>query len=353
MQPHTIVQNDVLSIDQAVRADAVDLVGRRRGSGSQRKRGLSTHHISPFGIRTPIALRSSVAKTGESAERFIYDRTNETDTAGCVMVSSPADSAVPTHTTYSQGKIEIWHGGSLVRAKHPPRNRLKTKSIKSISHRGRVGGFSKSSRRRLMLTLGKIKNTLLPAFVTLTYPGDFPHESAVWKRDLDVFFKRMKRKFTQSSGVWKMEPQKRGAPHFHIFVWGAPVCDLRAWVSLAWYQVVGSGDERHLRAGTQVKAVESWRGVRSYSAKYIGKAQTKAEQLAEGWLYPGRWWGVYNADALPWAQMLSIDVPRHESILFLRTMRRYAGIKSRDFSSLSILVNDATWWAVRLLHIPL
>ena len=56
--------------------------------------------------------------------------------------------------------------------------------------------------------------------------------------------------------IWKLEFQRRGAPHFHILI-AQPSGDLRtfrAWLSEAWAEVVGHTDahqrELHRRAGT-------------------------------------------------------------------------------------------------------
>jgi hypothetical protein len=95
--------------------------------------------------------------------------------------------------------------------------------------------------------------------------------------------------------VWKLEPQRRGAPHFHLLLFGLEEGLSKDWLSRSWYEVVGSGDERHLRAGTRVEGIRSWRGVMSYAAKYLGKL----ESLPKDWLGGvGRWWGVHNRGAM-------------------------------------------------------
>jgi len=50
----------------------------------------------------------------------------------------------------------------------------------------------------------------------------------------------------------------------------------RQWLSRAWYQIVGSDDPRHLRAGTQVQRCKSTRKALSYAAKYVAKISTCA-----------------------------------------------------------------------------
>lgn len=162
--------------------------------------------------------------------------------------------------------------------------------------RGRVSGYSRASRRRCLRLFASLNRheVELPLFVTLTYPAAFPADPRRWKRDLDVMLKRVLRRWPAAAIVWKLEPQKRGAPHFHLAVFGVGFIE-RGWLSAAWYEVVGSGDPKHLQAGTQVERVKNWRGVMAYAAKYIGK-----EVAAVDWPeYVGRWWGVAGRANLP------------------------------------------------------
>lgn len=159
--------------------------------------------------------------------------------------------------------------------------------------RGKVREFTRRSRTRLQQTLcampvAHVGRGLL--FVTLTYPREWPGSWPVWKRHLDTMAKRLARKFGAFGAVWKLEPQRRGAPHFHLLVVGVPFI-AKAWLSQAWYEVVRSRDPRHLAAGTQVQLARSHRGVVSYAAKYTAKYQALPESWQEG---VGRWWGVYG-----------------------------------------------------------
>ena len=135
----------------------------------------------------------------------------------------------------------------------------------------------------------------LPTFGTLTYPGEWPSDPKRWKRDLDAFGKRLRRRHPEASVIWKLEPQKRGAPHFHLLIFNVPRLD-KTWLSAAWYAVVASNDVRHLRAGTRIESIRSWRGVMSYASKYTAKV---IDELPEGWEAVGRMWGVIGRDNLP------------------------------------------------------
>ncbi len=200
--------------------------------------------------------------------------------------------------------------------------------------RGDVTGFSSASRRRLMRLISSFERPVRPIFITLTYPDVFPGERARWKRDIDVFGKRLAREHPEAGFLWRIEFEERKsgqsqgeiAPHFHLLVYGAPFRYLLKWVPGAWWAVVGSGNEDHLRAGTRVERIYSWGGVMRYVGKYIAKEQ----RYPVDW--QGRVWGVVGRKRLPWAVEVVIDLTREEAIKLTRLARRMIGAKRRSFS---------------------
>lgn len=129
--------------------------------------------------------------------------------------------------------------------------------------------------------------------VTLTYPRVWSGDPADWKRDLDVWLKRLLRRCPGASGVWKLEPQGRGAPHFHLLLWGVGYLD-HQWVARSWWDVCGRASRDHLRAGTRVEAVRHSHCVGSYVSKYAGKSVDSPGNWPE---YPGRYWGWFRRSA--------------------------------------------------------
>ncbi len=184
--------------------------------------------------------------------------------------------------------------------------------------RGRVRGFSGPSRKRLLDLFNKIplkirENAL---FVTLTYPASYPGDWEHWKRDLDVFFKRLARQWPGFSAVWKLEFQVRGAPHFHVLVMGVPFIPHK-WVARAWFEVVGSGDPAHFRAGTEVRRCKNDRMTQYYIAKYMGKGVDR-EDLAP----TGRFWGVRGRVRLR-ISIWAFDIPVSVFYAVRRSLRLY------------------------------
>lgn len=148
---------------------------------------------------------------------------------------------------------------------------------------------------------------------TLTYPDEFPSDGRVFKIHLARFLQVYRRNFDKHvrtdstekfSVFWFLEFQQRGAPHFHFFATHAPFIkgnsDLpkseliklqREWIADKWYKIVSSGDERHLRAGTQFDPLRAGRGgTIKYATKYALKQTQK--KVPECITNVGRFWGV-------------------------------------------------------------
>lgn len=159
--------------------------------------------------------------------------------------------------------------------------------------RGKIHGFSAASRRRMKLIFGAFKDieSLLHE-MTLTYPGEYPKDGNKVKRDLAVMKKRLKRQGIEIAG-WKLEYQKRGAAHFHSIVSldGELTHEIRLSISRMWFEVVGSHDEKHLKAGTQINKIANRQHLLCYLNKYIEKKEQS--EVPEGFINPGRVWG-YN-----------------------------------------------------------
>jgi hypothetical protein len=185
------------------------------------------------------------------------------------------------------------------------------KNKKVYSSRGEIKGFSKNSRRRMIDIFQFIDWEVLKAesknpkkarglFITLTYPETDFSDWHLWKKHLDSFRKRMVRYFGNDiAALWKLENQEKRArkmkvdfiPHFHLVVdlkVKGDVKKIQEWVSRAWYEIVGSNNEKHLRAGTNVQAIYgNTSKLMSYLSKYLAKT-------FEVEINTGRVWGKWN-----------------------------------------------------------
>jgi hypothetical protein len=238
-------------------------------------------------------------------------------------------STVHIPSPQKPGTVRVFVGGSHVQLRGDPQV-----GACIGGERGAVRGFSVASRRRMLQFLHTVdrEKSGMPLFVTLTYPGEWPGEPRRWKRDLGTWLARLKRAHPGAWAVWRLEPQRRGAPHYHLLVFGLPML-AKDWLSLTWFEVVGSGDERHLRAGTQVQRVDSWRRVVGYAAKYLAK---EVSELPEAWQKGvGRWWGVHNRKKAP-REAMEVELSGPAYFRVRRVLRRLIagpGMSGRSFWS--------------------
>jgi len=251
--------------------------------------------------------------------------------------------AVPLSTAHISSFIQYYPGASLFKTS-------KNHKMPAVGggKRSRITSFSRQSRRRLMVKLATIKRDAeLPCFVTLTYPDTFPTlENA--KRDLKVFLLRLERQFPECGYIWKLEPQQRGAPHYHLLVWGCEVISLFTWVIDNWYDIAGNGDYNHWKfhAGVLpgsrpcVQKVKSWRGVWSYASKYLGKTFDVA-----GWdgQWTGRFWGVGHRDNIPFSTPQQILISLRQAVVIMRYQRRFSHIRTRQYNSMTIFCDADQW----------
>src|SRR5208282_5271460 len=116
--------------------------------------------------------------------------------------------------------------------------------------RGEITRWSRASIRRFML-MAKNARCEWVGMVTLTYPGDYSADGKAVKKQLNSFLQYLRR--LHVSYCWVLEFQRRGAPHFHILVSGFVP---KEEVASRWFKIVGSGDKKHLRAGTRVEGID-------------------------------------------------------------------------------------------------
>jgi len=184
------------------------------------------------------------------------------------------------------------------------KNRLRPSKRLGGGTRDKVRGFSRASRRNLLLRLASINRRAFRAFkggmifVSLTYPHEFPEDPVPCKRHLKAFRRRLQREYGPFAAFWRLGIQRRGALHFHLLLFMGPsigpIGELRRFISSSWYEVTGKVSDGHLRAGTRVEAVKRWKQATSYMERYMAKPEEFPESLATG-----RIWGIWNENLLP------------------------------------------------------
>jgi hypothetical protein len=184
------------------------------------------------------------------------------------------------------------------------------------AERGKIEFLSMKSRRRLALLAGN-SDVIFRSFVTLSYPAAFPCDGLLVKRHLHAVLAALRRKCPGLSYLWFLEFQRRGAPHLHLFLSAAlpsPLGEMKRgsgrvrksvkvhwpwqdWLASRWFEIVGSGDPLHLKAGTAWEAVEKPDG----AARYISKESYKTwqKQVPAGFQNVGRFWGCSRDVSAP------------------------------------------------------
>jgi hypothetical protein len=169
--------------------------------------------------------------------------------------------------------------------------------------RSAITFFTDKSRKNLLETFArldkdKIKNGA--GFLTLTYGQVYPDLQGC-KRDIDVFVKRLNRKLDlKLSYVWKVELQKRGAPHVHIVLFGWQKIEKdkkKTWALTfkefehIWAQVIGVKYWNYkskkyaplpIPPHTQIRFIYSLKQLMYYVSKYMSKLDDNALNRVDG-----------------------------------------------------------------------
>jgi hypothetical protein len=192
--------------------------------------------------------------------------------------------------------------------------------------------FSPASRKRLLQLVASLdRDTRPPLFLTLTYPSEWPGVPATWKLDLEAFYKRVCRKYPMCNVavLWRLEPQKRGAPHFHLLVFGVPYISYK-WVGQVWAEITSG----NAATCSRVERVRSWKGAMAYASKYLGKNLEGGEfATSEGEVIDsvGRHWGVMGKKHLPalWVAYVLLEDAFHRVRRAMVAQKRSKGRKHR------------------------
>lgn len=230
--------------------------------------------------------------------------------------------------------------------------------------------WSAKSRARMVRTLAELDYTpivasgRMPCMVTLTLPGQWQEvapDGAAFKVLLKKFRKRWVRAWGEPPvGIWKLEFQRRGAPHFHLFTvvpLMAVAGEMRQltqarrrpaegdglrfqeWLKVAWAASVAHPDpeewRKHLAAGTRVDYAE---GLRMKDPKRVAVYFTKHGTFADKeyqhivpseWREPGhgpgRFWGVWGLEQV----LAEVGLTMDQRIQLARTLRRYGHSQAR------------------------
>lgn len=150
--------------------------------------------------------------------------------------------------------------------------------------RGTIKKFSFGSTKRLRFLLRNTSEQM-EYEVGLTYPNEFPNDGLIVKGHFHRL--RMRLNYYGYKYIWILEFQGRGAPHFHMLLNKEIEKEVLANM---WFDIVGSGDIKHLKRGVHVSAIRSKERMASYFATYLSKQDQKL--VPEAFQNVGRFWGA-------------------------------------------------------------
>lgn len=173
-----------------------------------------------------------------------------------------------------------------------------------------------------------------------------------FKAHMRALFERIRRAHPGASAIWKIEPQERGACHAHLLVFGMPYVK-QADLHEAWTEIIGGQGTFHIKALNGGK-----KQILYYVSKYVAKVVppslvegTKPHAEGDGWENPGRWWGVHNADALPYAPLIQMSqLPTRAYYMFRRSAARKSRHVLRGGRGFILFVDDIAQW-MKLLQL--
>lgn len=234
--------------------------------------------------------------------------------------------------------------------------------------------FTKRSRQRMMIKAKKMRREGLPLpyFLTLTYRHNMKDFKRA-KKHLNAFFQRFRRINSDFRYFWKMEPQKRGAIHFHIaffppsgiFPGSYKDSDerlefMRMRIGAAWNEITGQSEgfecERSkngeyfgnmaLLAGTNVRAVDNWTMFVGYVGKYM-KKEVGYNPWESDQVFLKRW-EIKRIDGSTGVPVLLNDSVRNRGSLDPETgeirEREVSEIRYQRVKRKSRALNTGRWW---------
>lgn len=221
--------------------------------------------------------------------------------------------------------------------------------------RGRITEWSGKSRANMIRRMAATDwrpmfDVGVAPMTTVTYPGPwtaFAPTRATVGRHLEAFKEAYRKAFGPVMGAWKVEYQRRGAPHVHMLLpvpVGWSVTAWREWVAETWHGIVWRDREgdflrllvllghdstgadlicaehraRHLAAGTAVDVAEGvrCRDPRRIALYFLGHSLSHARDGGKEYQHrlpasyagrAGRWWGVWGLSDASAAVPVDVD----------------------------------------------
>jgi hypothetical protein len=186
--------------------------------------------------------------------------------------------------------------------------------------RGKIEGFSVAAAARCRDFL--ITHTVLGArLVSATLTTAEIRTPEEWRRIMKVFRMRLERSLI--SGVWRVELQKRRAPHAHVLLWvPSEREDWQEFLRMTWLECIGGRDLRGLKLGEREYAAKLQAGADPGWVAYMAAHASKHKQEQLGWL--GKQWGIWGRDRFTQIEpVASAELSGRGLAMYERMLRRW------------------------------
>jgi len=239
------------------------------------------------------------------------------------------------------------------------------------SGRKAITAFSAKARKNMLDTVSRLDWTIPATFITLTYHRNMLNAGRA-KRDLRALCKRWYRRYGLIPVLWKMEPQKRGAWHFHLIVWYLPYLAKNELLD-DWREIA----EDVTITEVKIEPIRTAKKARSYVAKYSAKPITinyavpllalifelsigivvalcldNAPNLAVS-QKPGRFWGIENRKNIVWAILKTFSIIIDQDFYQLKraARRKWSGINRNKWAGFTLYVQHPDQWIDYLFYL--
>jgi len=198
------------------------------------------------------------------------------------------------------------------------------KTDKPRTERGKIRGFSPRSRFRLFKTLAKVREsrTACSLFFTLTYHYGHNRSGSNCKGDLHHYLTRIRQYDSGIQYIWRLELQKRRAPHYHLIVFPSDYINkvgMEKYViecSRIWHDIADPNSTAHERYGFRSETISSYKKACAYLAKYIAKADEYSNKTEIG-----RHWGT--SQSMPYDCIEHYSLDRTQTRAIIERLRQY------------------------------
>ena len=209
------------------------------------------------------------------------------------------------------------------------------------SKRGRITEFTRRSRFRLLQILAKVRTDISfkPLFFSMTYHHNFSLPNKSYVHNLHSFLSSLRSLDKEVEYLWRLEFQRRGAPHFHFIVFPGPSVKklgTEKYMLLCadiWHRISDPDSKSHELYGFKSTVINSYSKAVAYVSKYVAKVDDLPVRV-EGCKHYG------NSRNLPLAKPLLIEMSEHEASSVIFRIANFLKQTGKSYKSNSLFFNQ-------------